>query len=81
MRKAGWSQPEISKALAVKQKTLGNWLIVANFEANDTQPLSIMAKNSSIVISHNNRGHTNFQALDIEKAPSYDMCDKPALRC
>ncbi|HUV56432.1 MAG TPA: DNA methyltransferase [Dehalococcoidales bacterium] len=55
LRKAGWSQPEISKALAVPQKTLSNWLIVANFEANDTQPLSIMAKKPSIIISHNNR--------------------------
>jgi len=54
LRKAGWSQPEISKALAVPQKTLSNWLIVANSEANDTQPLSILAKNSSIIISHNN---------------------------
>ncbi|GAJ22538.1 unnamed protein product, partial [marine sediment metagenome] len=41
-------------SLAVPQKTLSNWLIVANSEANDTQPLSILAKNSSIIISHNN---------------------------
>ena len=54
LRQAGWSEKEISRALTVPQKTLSNWLIVANFEANDIQPLSIMAKTSSIIISHNN---------------------------
>ncbi len=29
-------------------------VVVANFEANNTQPLSIMAKNFSIIISHKN---------------------------
>ena len=54
LRKSGWSQPEISKALAVPQQTLNRWLIVANFETNDTQPLSIMAKTPSIIISYYN---------------------------
>ena len=53
LRKAGWSQPEISKALAVPQQTLSKWLIMGKNETNNTHPLSIMGKYFNIIVTHN----------------------------
>ena len=54
LRKSGWSQPEISKALAVPQQTLSKWLIMGKNETNNTHSLSIMGKYSNIIVTHNN---------------------------
>ena len=55
LRQARWSQAGISKALGMPQKTLSNWLIMAKSKTNTAQPLSFVAKHSSIRASYNNR--------------------------